>query len=149
MPPKKTISLNMTSMIDVIFLLLIFFVCTANFNTVEESLPTNLSLPGSIEDTSIKSPEDEDFKPVWIQIIASEASPTQSTAPTLLNWRVQGRDCVSVVEVESVLTDISQIKHDLPVIIDPIGAVPFGDVVNIYDLCRKLGLTRIQLSVKT
>ena len=39
---------KMTPMIDVIFLLLIFFVCTASFRAVEEVLPTNLSLPGAI-----------------------------------------------------------------------------------------------------
>ncbi|MBR6480362.1 MAG: biopolymer transporter ExbD, partial [Thermoguttaceae bacterium] len=38
--------LKMTSMIDVIFLLLIFFVLTANFNEIEMFLRMNLSAPG-------------------------------------------------------------------------------------------------------
>ena len=39
----------MTPMIDVIFLLLIFFVCTASFQAPEQILPTNLRLPGSLD----------------------------------------------------------------------------------------------------
>ncbi|HBT77287.1 MAG TPA: hypothetical protein DEB39_10285, partial [Planctomycetaceae bacterium] len=39
--------LNMTPMIDVIFLLLIFFICTASFQRIEQLLSANLALPGT------------------------------------------------------------------------------------------------------
>ena len=40
------IELNLTSMIDVFFLLLIFFVCTSSFDEPEKNLPTKLATQG-------------------------------------------------------------------------------------------------------
>ena len=50
------LDVKMTPMIDVIFLLLIFFVCTARFRASEEVLPTSLSLPGAIDTRKPRSP---------------------------------------------------------------------------------------------
>ena len=47
---RGRLDVKMTPMIDVIFLLLIFFVSTASFQAAEETLPTNLSLPGAVSD---------------------------------------------------------------------------------------------------
>ena len=46
---RGPLEVKMAPMIDVIFLLLIFFVCTASFHPPEQVLPTRLSLPGSID----------------------------------------------------------------------------------------------------
>src|SRR5262245_58567237 len=45
-PVERGFDVMMTPMIDMVFLLLVFFVCTAGFDRPEENLPSNLSLPG-------------------------------------------------------------------------------------------------------
>ena len=40
---RRAVSLNMTPMIDVIFLLLVFFLATSSFQVVEKLLPSSVS----------------------------------------------------------------------------------------------------------
>ncbi len=61
-------SATMTPMIDVVFLLLIFFVWTASISAVEYLLPSNLSpAPGSAAVTE-EPPPPPDFEPVVVKI---------------------------------------------------------------------------------
>ena len=48
--------------------------------------------------------------------------------------------------VEDVLQAIKGLKADLPVILDVAPAVPMEDVIDVYDLCRKVGLQRVQFA---
>mgnify|MGYP001380259885 CR=1 FL=1 len=50
-PPQTNDSPDLTPMIDVVFLLLIFFICTASFQIVEQTLPSGvqLELPAGTE----------------------------------------------------------------------------------------------------
>ena len=41
---EKRRDVTMTPMIDVVFLLLIFFICTASFQIVEQNLPSRIQL---------------------------------------------------------------------------------------------------------
>ncbi len=133
--PKKP-ELTMTSMIDVIFLLLIFFVCTASFQLPEEHLPLNLSRPGTLADVLAQKPEETDFNVAKIRIFAAEGG----------YWQLEGNTCRSLKDVEKVLRRLASIKNDLPVIIDPEGQVPVPQVIDTYDLCRTVGLSRIQFA---
>ena len=56
----SSIELNLTSMIDVIFLLLIFFVCTTDFREPEKRLPTNLG-SGAIAADETRTQEERDL----------------------------------------------------------------------------------------
>ncbi len=63
---RKKLDLNMTSMIDVIFLLLIFFVTTAAFRKTEKDLDPAIKV-NEKSATQAKT----DFEPAMIDIVAS------------------------------------------------------------------------------
>ena len=134
------LEVKMTPMIDVIFLLLIFFVCTASFQVVEGVLPTNLSLPGSVKTEIEIDPLEEDLDEITVKIFQRGDRP---------GWQVNGRDYDRLEQVGAVLRAAAEIKIDLPVILDVDAEVPIEDVIDAYDLCRQIGLKRIQFAVSS
>jgi len=134
---RGRLDVEMTPMIDVIFLLLIFFVCTASFQAAEEILPTNLSLPGSIVSDAPIDPDVLDLEEVVVRIFRSQGR---------LRWQVNQEDCGRLDDVRDRLSAVARVKRDLPVILDVDADVPLGDVITVYDLCRKIGLERIQFA---
>jgi len=127
----------MTPMIDVIFLLLIFFICTASFRAAEEIIPTRLSLPGTIASDVPIDPEVEDLEEIVVEILWREGR---------ASWRINDRDYARLADVRAVLTAASRVKTDLPVILDVEPPVPMEDVIDVYDLCRQIGLEKIQFA---
>ena len=61
-------------------------------------------------------------------------------------WRISERDHGTLGEVRDVLAAIARVKSDLPVILDVQGDVPLENVINVYDLCRQIGLRKIQFA---
>ncbi len=141
---RKAPELRMTSMIDVIFLLLIFFVFTANFNEIEKLLPTNLSLPGRIENPDQAPQESRIIDEIRIRI-----EPDGKTNGDGVVWNVNRRRCSTEKELRDALATLSELTHDIPVVIDPVESVPIERVLDVYDLCRLRGLTKIQFAVKS
>ena len=133
---RRPLEVKMTPMIDVIFLLLIFFVCTASFQAAEESLPTSLSLPGTTADVEIEQ-EWEDLEEIVVKIVWRDGRP---------GWQINQRDLEQLGEVRAVLEAAAAVKTDLPVILDVDGKVPIEDVIDVYDVCRQIGLVRIQFA---
>jgi len=133
---KKPADLPLTPMVDVIFLLLVFFVCTSSFNPLENILPMDTSLPGSVA-AEVVLPDPIDLDVVLIKI-SFDRSP---------HWQVEGNHCSSLQEVQGVLWAIRDLKDDIPVIIESAENVPMETVIDVYDVCRRVRLTRIQFAV--
>ena len=129
--------MDMTPMIDVIFNLLIFFVCTVSFRPPELLLPTNLSMAGSGA-TSIPLPQEiAELEDVVIKVLAAEDQ---------VNWQINDRPYASLAEVRDVLMAIVELQANLPVIIDAQAEVPLGSVIDLYDLCRLVGFDKVQFA---
>ena len=126
----------MTPMIDVVFLLLIFFVCTASFQMVEDLLPTSLAATGG---TSAPAPAEVEPELERVLIQA-----TRTGGQT--RWIVNERSCDSLSDVQRVLQAVVRIDRSLPVILDVQPQVPLGDMIDLYDLCRLVGFERIQFA---
>lgn len=135
---SKPMSLNMTPMIDVIFLLLIFFVCTAGFDRPEELLATDLSLPG-VNAQIIERKPDDDFDPVTVRIANENGR---------IRWRLEFRECESSEELLNGFRTLSATKRDVPVIIDCDGNVPVEYIIDALDAARSVGLQRIQFAAQ-
>ncbi len=130
-------STTMTPMIDVVFLLLVFFVWTASITSIEYLLPSTLSAtPGSAAATS-EPPPPPDLDPVVVKIVWLGDRP---------GWFVSGRAVRELAQVRETLQSVAEIKSDLPVIIDPAGDVPLGDVIDVYDTARRAGFEKIQFA---
>ena len=140
---RGRLDVKMTPMIDVIFLLLIFFVCTATFDVRarEEVLPTRLSLPGAVQSDVQIDPEQLDLEEIVVKILWRDVGGTRRA-----QWQINQRDYTQLAEVRGVLAAVKQIKIDLPVILDVEPDVPMHDVIDAYDLCREVGLQRVQFA---
>ncbi len=125
-------------MIDVVFLLLIFFVCTASFEIAEEILPSSLLTTGS-EPTDIAVDIPQPLEQVIVRTQWKENRP---------QWNVNQRPCATLEEVRAVLQAVLEIDAEVPVILDNDGDVPLGDVIDLYDLCRLVGYDSVQLAAK-
>jgi biopolymer transport protein ExbD len=127
----------MTPMIDVIFLLIIFFICTSSFQPPEEVLPTNLSFPGAVGAEAVVDPMLQDLDEIVVKLLWGERG---------IAWEINRRQCASLLEVRAVLDAVAKVKPDLPVILDVAPPVPLENVIDVYDLCRHLGLQKVQFA---
>ena len=134
---RGSVEVKMTPMIDVIFLLLIFFVCTASFTPPEEVLSTHLLLPGTIDSEMPVPPELEDLEELVIEVSWQESRP---------GWKIGGGDYDDLMQLHSLLAAVFETQADLPVILDVAGNVPMENVINVFDLCRGVGFSKIQFA---
>ncbi len=126
----------MTPMIDVVFLMLIFFVCTASFQIAEEILPTSLTAFGAATPTDL-SPQELELDRVVVKLRLHAGQPT---------WLVNDRPLDSLPQVAKLLRAVVQIDPAVPAILDCQGQVPLGHVIDVYDLCRQVGFDKIQFA---
>ena len=130
--------MNMTPMIDVIFQLLIFFLCTSNFIQPERLLSTNLSLPGAVQSPDALPPELIDLDEAVIELHTDGS----------LYWLIAGVRYDSLETVGATLKALSEMKSDLPVLLDIDPEIPLGNVIDVYDLCRLCGLSKVQFAAE-
>jgi biopolymer transport protein ExbD len=135
---RRQTDVAMTPMIDVVFQLMIFFICTASFQAAEEVLPSSLAITGG---TSAHSPID--VEPDLERIVVRGTHQAGAT-----NWIVNERPCPTTAEVRQVLQTVAAIDRTLPVVLDVSGDVPLGDMINVYDLCRLEGFDKIQFAAR-
>jgi len=133
LPCTKPVELKMTPIIDVIFLLLVFFVCTANFYPPEKVLPMDATLPGNVETTEVR------LDPVNLDIVRIQVFFDRKP-----HWQIVENQCTSLHEVQNILRTIKEMKADIPVIIESAENVPMENVIDICDVCRRVGLSNIQ-----
>lgn len=139
-PTTKTrnaaLELNLTSMIDVIFLLLIFFVFTSDFKEPEKLLPTKLSAVGLV-DAPLEQRE-RDLGKITVRVAASPDG--------ALTWTVDGTCVESLAAVEETLAALQEIDPTVPVVLDPERGVAIESVLDVYDAARRVGLSKIQFA---
>ncbi|NQT40654.1 MAG: biopolymer transporter ExbD [Planctomycetes bacterium] len=134
---RGRLDVKMTPMIDVVFLLLIFFVCTASFYAVEQILPADVSLSGTTVSDEAVPPELRDVEPIIIEILWQNGE---------ARWRIDLRRYERLEDVRRALAASVALHPNLPVILDVEGAVPMENVIDVYDLCRQVGLREIQFA---
>jgi len=140
--------LNLTSMIDVIFLLLIYFVITASFSADEGILTAKLPQgTGKVQDTP-KPPE----RPIRIRI-ASLQSPVECR----IDLVGLGRSPRHFGELFTLLAGMQMndgnsagvFKPDNPVIIEPDRHVRWQHVVNAFNAAVRAKFTNVSFAQAT
>ena len=128
----------MTPMIDVVFLLLVFFLCTASFEQPEEDLAASLV----VETSSAAGGAGEFALPEALD----EVNVTGRLTPGGVVWSVNdGPTVASPAELARLLAQLAAIDRGLPVTIDSGPKVPLADVVQAYDASRVAGFGRVLL----
>jgi biopolymer transport protein ExbD len=134
---RGSLELPMTPMIDVIFQLIIFFICTSSFRPPETVLPTNLSFPGAVGASVAVDPMVKDLDEIVVKLHWSDQG---------IAWEINKRQYHTLADVRGVLAAVARVKIDLPVILDVNRQVPLENVIDVYDLCRHLGLEKVRFA---
>ena len=134
---REGLDIKMTPMIDVVFLLLVFFVWTASFGIIERLLPSDVASAGGLGGESTADPELIDLEQVVVRIQWQNQQPI---------WQINARELGDLKEVQSVLRTIASIKSRLPVVVDPQDDVPLGHVIDVYDISRQVGFSTVHFT---
>lgn len=127
----------MTPLIDIVFQLLIFFVCASTGHLRELLLPADLAAGGTQSEAPQKP--DAPLSQVWIKLrLDGDVTVTQ----------VEGTDYRPGDNLHDVLRELADVANDVPLILDIAADVPLGSVVDIVDLCRSAGFVSINFAAE-
>ena len=132
----------MTPMIDVIFQLLIFFVCASAGQTIESHLPTELAA-GAVESPNPVVVE-RPFGEVWLRLKRREGEQKEPATVVELN----DREYSDEPSLRTTLLALAETTPDIPVILDIEGSVPLGDVVRVYDACQSAQFRQVSFATR-
>lgn len=136
---ENTLDVAMTPMIDVVFMLLIFFVWTASFHVAELILPSTLATQNESQGNQVLDPSLEDLERVVVRIAGGRVGEA-------LSWEVNDIPVPDLATVRDRLQTVAGIKNDLPVVVDPDAVVPLGDVIAVYDAAKLAGFRNVQFA---
>jgi biopolymer transport protein ExbD len=143
---EANLELNMTPMIDVIFQLIIFFMCSIHFKSLEGKLYAYMPLDkGPRATKQIEPPIDE----IRIRLSYAESSPLMARV------RLGEIDFHDWGALERHLQNLAPglVTPDglnvIPVKIDAEGNVPAQVVVSVLNLCKKAGVQKTEFAVPT
>ncbi len=134
------VAINVTAMVDVIFCLCIFFMCSFHFKQLEGKIETWLP-KGSGGAASLEDKVQlEDIRIVlrWDPAAARTTRQVGRHPPA-------PSDEALMAAVVAMGSDFRQLgKSDFPVLLEASRDVPWRDVVRVMDLCRKERFERIE-----
>ena len=147
------------SMIDVVFLLLIFFLCASRFKAVEKKLEADLPKnegPNAIP-TKVEKPNEIRVQIYWAnakgQVISSSnfgdpndvvrgASLDTSGAHIVIETNRKPRRDLN--DLYRTLAELSGRNPEMPVVIDARQKVPFKWVIGAIDACKRANVASIK-----
>lgn len=126
--PRDDLDINITPLIDVVFILLIFFMVSTTF---QKSAELQVQLP-----ESTATPADE--IPVSIEVVINAQG----------QFFLNGRELVNnqLATVRAAMQSIAEGKTELPVIVRADARTPHQAVVTAMDAASQLGLTRLSIA---
>jgi biopolymer transport protein ExbD len=132
------------SMIDVVFLLLVFFMCAARFRSPEMILKTQLP-----KDGPRKGPvRNFDVSEILIKIFWADTAgmPVPGPTPGGEVAIVAGRTrCEDLNDLARRLAVLAERHPDMPVVIDARKRVPFRYVLGAVDACKRACVGKVRL----
>mgnify|MGYP002622296535 CR=1 FL=1 len=136
----RSIELKMTPMIDVVFLLLVFFVWTSSFDLPEFDLQASIARPpvGGLESDELNE-EIEEFDEIVIQLNQVEGQ---------LIIYMNDEMVSSIDSLTEKLQSVLSLGIQPPVIIDPSDTVTVGNAVKVYDVARQAGSDRVLFAAR-
>ena len=130
---------SMTPMIDIVFLLLIFFVCASVGQIQESNMSTQL--PSGAIEASNPIETEKPLGEVWLSL-----SQDEGTKRTVII--VNEREYRDFEELENTLRTLAEAAAEIPVILDVGPNVPWGDLIRVYDTCRAAKFESINFAVE-
>ena len=132
----------MTPMVDVVFLLLVFFVWTASFQTIEYVLDSQVSAAqGTSPAETPQSPPPSDFAEDIVVRIESQGG--------VLAWSINRQTAQSLEDVADRLNRLAEVDTSAKVILHPDPDVELGFVIGAFDAAQLAGFTQVAFAVNS
>ncbi|MCE9583511.1 MAG: biopolymer transporter ExbD [Planctomycetes bacterium] len=134
-------SLNVAPMVDIIFCLCIFFMCSFHFKQLEGKMESWLPKDKGVFGDPVPNPILEEVR-VFMK---------WDSATGLLTRKVNAQLIGSDEEMGAILQErIEKFKSlnrpDTPVIVDADPNVPWKDVITVMDICKSRKLEKVELA---
>jgi len=126
--PQEELELNLTPLIDVVFLLLIFFMVSTTFQKESE---ISLQLPKAAEDP-VEAPEQQ------FEVVINAAGRFFINDSELVQTDME--------TLRQALFDLTNGKRDIPITIRADALTPHQSVVTAMDAAAQLGLSRLSIA---
>ncbi len=133
--PERELKMEMTPMIDVTFLLLIFFMCTLQFKTLEGKLEAFLPREGV-------NPEEEIQQVENVHVLVK--APSDPAVARDLSYRVGPRTLSSLGAVQARLERLHAADEGRTLAIEAAGPVTYEEVVQLLDHVILAGFTDVR-----
>ena len=124
-------TVRMTPLIDVVFLLMIFFIMTLNFLEPEGILENRLPETSKLAVTD----QQKDWEIVRIHLSHGSVRP---------RIYLQERE---INDLKDLFHNLNLLPRDIMIVIDPDSKVAYKHVINIYNTCLKSKKTNIAFSI--
>ncbi len=135
----------MTPMIDVVFLLLVFFLATSSFQRIEKALPSAVAAaPDAKQQGSGKTNDPPSVLTDLSDVIVRIQKPKNATSLSM-EYSINGEPVGSLEILSNRLNGILRVRSDVPIVIDPSDDVPAGEAIRVYDLARANGSVAVFL----
>jgi len=121
---RDPVEVNLTPLIDVVFLLLIFFMVSTTFETRQA---LELTLPESASGVAA------DVSPVTLAVTAQGV------------YRLQGRD-LSAAELGEALANEAEAAREAGLVVEADGRASHADVVRALDQASLLGIRQVRIA---
>jgi biopolymer transport protein ExbD len=137
---SDSLEVKMTPMIDVVFLLLIFFIWTSSFELPEFDLPSAIAEPpGGAAEVASEEPPPEAFEEIVVRVMMQEAR---------VQLQLNGQPVEDTTTLKNRLREIIALGVQPPVIIDPSDEITMNTAVEVYDSARAAGADRVLFAAR-
>ena len=134
------VAINITAMVDVIFCLCLFFMCSLKFKQLEGKIETWLPKDRGVLQTPPPKIVLEEIRVFMRWLDGATVIKVGNRAPVK-------SDTELMQIILQMSNDFKKLgKSDFPVLIDALPDVPWRDVIHVLDLCKVEKLERIEFA---
>lgn len=139
-PNENPVAINVVPMVDVIFCLCVFFMCSFKFKQIEGKFDSWLPKDKGIGPMT----SDQTISEIRVAMFWDEAN--QRTLRQLGTRKVQNDEELQQL-IKQGFDDAQRTGHpDIPVTIDADSRVPWKDVITVVNLCKRENIEKIEFA---
>ena len=139
------VAINVTAMVDVIFCLCLFFMCSFQFKQLEGKIESWLPKDRGMNAIATGQPLVREEIRVFMKWNPDSGTTSRSVLGNEAQHLATDTELMAVIRQRRD-EYTSQGKTDWPLMIDAQAEVPWQDVVHLMDLCKNMGLPRIEFA---
>ena len=136
------VEINVVAMVDVIFCLCIFFMCSLHFKQLEGKIDTWLPKDRGVNQAPVEKVVLEE-----IRVFMKWDPSARTTIRKVGNRAPSASDDDLMQTINQMVADYKKAnKSDFPVLIDATADVPWRDVIHVMDMCKREKIERIEFA---